>query len=1167
MLSRRGVSAVLAVLAVLVDGVLVLAVLSAPQVAAEAPGADVAGGRSFAVTLVTGDVVRLDRLPDGRQAATVEPGPGREQVTFHQQEVDGRLSVLPADVLPQLGTRLDPALFDVTGLVEQGYQGPLPLIVTYADHAVRKAPGRDITSINARAVAADTALLADAAAEFIRLDRRLRVTLEHSVPQIGAPEAWAAGYDGTGTTVAVLDTGYDATHPDLAGVVTAAENFTDSPDTTDHFGHGTHVAATVAGTGAASGGKRKGVAPGADVIVGKVLDDDGYGLESWVLAGMEWAARSGADVVNMSLGGDPTDGTDPLSQAVDALTAETGTLFVVSAGNSGENGPNTIGSPGSAAGALTVGAVDRDERLAYFSSKGPRQGDLAVKPDITAPGVDIVAARAAGTAMGSPVDSHYTAASGTSMAAPHVAGAAAILAQRHPDWSGPRLKDALVSTAVGDTTRSVYEHGSGRVAVDKAVDQGVYATGTLDFGEVTSVTTKEVTYTNTTDSPVSLDLRLSFDKVQLKQSTVEIPANGSATATVTADPAKLTPGAHGGRLVATGGDIAVRTSIGVTETAPTHEVTFRAKGPRGEPLFAEYVAVYGLDHRQDLLHYIPDGMDLTVPVPEGVNYLTALLSSPDGSVSYQIIDPAFRVTGAREYILDAGRTTPVRVETPKRATQQGIFSFYAHREFGDRNITNYAMKFGNGTRELWVTPTAAVKNGEFEFGARWSLAAPPLWASTNGLDFEPIFIGDSPRIDGRRTLDLVRAGDFTRDLRGKIALVDPDPNQDWEAIAAAAKKAGAVLVLLTQPSVVRAEEPPGQLPVPMALIRPGEGQTLAAALDRGRVRVSLTGTPESPYLYDVMQVERDRVPREVVHRVSDRNSATVRAEYHNTGGRLTAKEQRFAWRPWQTTAINQYQRLADTGRVRPETVTSGDTIWQHRVRHYLSWESMHPLTGGLVDTPRTFRPGERVTETWFAPVMRPAALESTRDGDVLTLRVPDFVDAAGHYGFGEEGFGDDMPPDQTAARLFQDGRLVASVPSAWDEFEVSPDPATYRLEVSTVRSTPEWLYGTSTETAWTFRSQRAENAVLPLLNVDYGVDTDLNSKAHRVSLLSFEPSRAANVRAWLSYNDGRTWTELRLDRRHQAIVWHQQGFVSLRVQATDRDGNSVEQTVLRAYGV
>ena len=105
----------------------------------------------------------------------------------------------------------------------------------------------------------------------------------------------------------------------------------------------------------------------------------------------------------MSLGGDPTDGTDPLSEAVNRLTAETGTLFVVAAGNDGPV-EGSIGAPGSATPALTVGAVDRDEKLAAFSGRGPRPGDSAVKPEITAPGVGIVAARATGTAMGEPVD-------------------------------------------------------------------------------------------------------------------------------------------------------------------------------------------------------------------------------------------------------------------------------------------------------------------------------------------------------------------------------------------------------------------------------------------------------------------------------------------------------------------------------------------------------------------------------------------------------------------------------------------------------------------------------------------------------------------------------------------------------------------------------------------
>lgn len=156
------------------------------------------------------------------------------------------------------------------------------------------------------------------------------------------------------------------------------------------------------------------------------------------MGGMDWAAHSGADIVSMSLGGQPTDGTDVLSLVLDGLSEETGTLFVVAAGNTGSD--YSVGSPGAAASALTVGAVDRDDKLAPFSSRGPRVGDNGVKPDLTAPGVDIVAARAAGTSMGHPVDVAYTAASGTSMATPHVAGAAAILAGRHPDWSGRRAQ-------------------------------------------------------------------------------------------------------------------------------------------------------------------------------------------------------------------------------------------------------------------------------------------------------------------------------------------------------------------------------------------------------------------------------------------------------------------------------------------------------------------------------------------------------------------------------------------------------------------------------------------------------------------------------------------------------------------------------------------------------
>lgn len=129
-----------------------------------------------------------------------------------------------------------------------------------------------------------------------------------------------------------------------------------------------------------------------------------------------------------------------------------------------------MGTPGAADEALTVGAVDGEERLAEFSSRGPRT-DEAQKPDSTAPGVGIVAARAAGTSMGEPVDDAYTASSGTSMAAPHVAGAAAILAAQHPDWQARQLKDALISTSRLSPDYTVYEQGGGRVDLAGGVAQ------------------------------------------------------------------------------------------------------------------------------------------------------------------------------------------------------------------------------------------------------------------------------------------------------------------------------------------------------------------------------------------------------------------------------------------------------------------------------------------------------------------------------------------------------------------------------------------------------------------------------------------------------------------------------------------------------------------------
>ncbi|MFB9511643.1 S8 family serine peptidase, partial [Streptomyces aurantiacus] len=135
----------------------------------------------------------------------------------------------------------------------------------------------------------------------------------------------------------------------------------------------------------------------------------------------------GADIVNLSLGDTDTPEIDPLEAQVNKLSKEKGILFAIAAGNDG--GEQTIGSPGSAEAALTVGAVDDTDKLADFSSTGPGL-DGQIKPDVTAPGVDITAASAAGSVIAQEVGENpagYVSISGTSMATPHVAGAAAIL--------------------------------------------------------------------------------------------------------------------------------------------------------------------------------------------------------------------------------------------------------------------------------------------------------------------------------------------------------------------------------------------------------------------------------------------------------------------------------------------------------------------------------------------------------------------------------------------------------------------------------------------------------------------------------------------------------------------------------------------------------------------
>ncbi|RZS29539.1 subtilase family protein [Herbihabitans rhizosphaerae] len=735
--------------------------------AAPAPAVGQMSAPARSVTLITGDRV----LVAGRDQVRVHAAPGREAVGFHQQvEPDGDVHVIPLDAMPLVSAgRLDRRLFDVTGLIEAGYDDSarqdIPVIVSYPAGAPRavRAEGarteRELPSINATALRVGKTGTAfwnastRGAAQRISLDGRVRATLDHSVPQIGAPEAWNAGHTGKGATVAVLDTGIDATHPDLADAVVEAKDFSGSPSgADDKQGHGTHVASTVTGSGVAEGGKRVGVAPDARLLVGKVLDDRGSGSESGIIAGMEWAAGKGARVINMSLGSSQaSDGTDSMSQAVNRLTEQTGALFVVAAGNSGSARP--MGSPAAADAALTVGAVDGQDKLARFSSQGPRHGDAAIKPDITAPGVDIVAARAKDAQIGEPVGDKYVKLSGTSMATPHIAGAAAILAAQHPDWKPDRIKAALMASAKPNAEATVFQQGAGRVDVARAHTQTVAASpGSVSLGRARwphdddKPVAKPLTYNNFGPQPITVTLTAEVrdpagnpapeSMFTVEPRTLTIPAGGQAGATVTANTAVAGPdGVYSGQVVATGGPAELRTPVAVDREVESYDVKISVIGSDGTPRPGYSMWLFDVDRMSSVRPHDPSGT-VTARVPKG-RYFAHLIfvagNGPDAKL-IQAAEPEIVVDRNLELTFDARQGKPVGFQVDKPEAKAGMAVLTSRRQAAKGSAN--AILTSRQLDGVAILPSkTVVPQDKFEFSAEGRLAQPAADGTFTGSPY------------------------------------------------------------------------------------------------------------------------------------------------------------------------------------------------------------------------------------------------------------------------------------------------------------------------------------------------------------------------------------------------------------------------------------------------
>ncbi|MFF8646210.1 S8 family serine peptidase [Streptomyces sp. NPDC015345] len=718
------------------------------------------GGKTTTVTLITGDRVVIRAA--GKQVARLIRGKGREDVAITVRREAGHTYVIPQDAQPLINAgTLDRRLFDVTRLVRDKYDDAhrtsLPLIVEYrqgvrangrpgADDTFKglardrralpaiggeafdapKSGARDLWSeltagtggrTNARTTAAR-------AVAHVWLDAKVRPALDKSVPQIGAPTMWKAGYTGKGVKVAVLDTGVDQTHPDLKNVEVTEKNFTDSaPDAKDRMGHGTHVASTLAGSGAKSGGKYKGVAPDVQLLDGKVISEvEGTGTESSITAGMQWAVDNGAKVVNLSLGSLDSPGTDAMEAAIARLSGKA--LFVIAAGNDGpESG--TLNSPGSAPAALTVGSVDKQDNIAETSSRGP-QADGVTKPDLTAPGDDITAARSTLTPDDTGNDA-YVSMSGTSMATPHVAGSAALLLQQHPKWTGPQLKAALTGSAEPDPTLNAHQQGAGRVDLTRAVTASVVPEpGTVAFGTQAWPHTddkpvaKTVTYRNLGAEPVTLTLSAgSVDPkgrpgpagmYTVKDTKLTVPAGGTAKTTVTADTKSGTAdGIYGGTLLATGGGQEVRTGLVVDREVESYDLTLKHLDVNGKDS-SNYTTTL-TDRAQRKIEVPFREGPVTVRVPKGTYALESSVYGPTKSFAV-FVQPKLKVGAETTLTLDSRKAKPVAVTTPDagaRLTESNI-------SYDDTTLAiASSWSFGGGTvmRTLGLGPDSPTLNAQY----------------------------------------------------------------------------------------------------------------------------------------------------------------------------------------------------------------------------------------------------------------------------------------------------------------------------------------------------------------------------------------------------------------------------------------------------------------------
>lgn len=499
-------------------------------------------------------------------------------------------------------SKYDDELFNLTRLSKDGIKG-VPAIVSYkSDYSNRFSTtstsnyysSLDMSSevLDGNMFSSDSSFgeLSKQSIKKISYDYEVESLSSDSVEEVNAVKA-RNNYEvtGNGVDVSVIDSGINSSHPYIEENIVYEKDFTNDGTTEDIFNHGTLVSGIIAG--------EIGVAPNANLYNMRALDSEGSGRLSWIVNAIDESIKQDVDIISMSLGADIKP-DNPLNDAVKKATRE-GIVVIAAAGNMGSGGYSTIAAPANSKYSISVGAdntIDGGE-VAGFSSKGPTESGR-IEPAITAPGVDVLST--------SGDNRKLARSSGTSFAAPHISGVAALIIQNQPRISPKEIKSRLITTA-DDLGEDIYSSGSGQANANKALGADIQINNpriSYDFNQKNGYDkTKTKSFKVSNIAPVKKNFTVHHnieeisgdDTANYTVSKEQIKLNQSESKTVNitinSDRNSIQP--YGGKIILDGPENNYTVLVGYVQPPDSDKlVEFRKISRNGNPVgFGELTAV------------------------------------------------------------------------------------------------------------------------------------------------------------------------------------------------------------------------------------------------------------------------------------------------------------------------------------------------------------------------------------------------------------------------------------------------------------------------------------------------------------------------------------------------------------------------------------------------